>query len=174
MLTAEAKLVAPPRATPEAFERRLLANRHGAYTDDDVRAILARYVLTSATAGLDPLLVVSQLVLETHNLDSFWSQRPRRNPAGIGVTGAPGVGISFPSWDKAVRAHVGRLLAYAIPKGSGTDAQCALVSEALAVRGLPATRLGCAPTIRGLAGTWAADMSYADKLVRIANEIQAQ
>jgi flagellum-specific peptidoglycan hydrolase FlgJ len=29
-----------------------------------------------------------------------------------------------------------------------------------------------APTIKGLAGTWAADPKYAGKIVRIANEIR--
>jgi hypothetical protein len=37
------------------------------------------------------------------------------------VTGEPGVGISFASWDEAVRAHVGRLLAYAISKRRETE-----------------------------------------------------
>ena len=173
MLTANISLVASPRSTQKAFERHMLARKHGAYTDDDVRSIIKRYVRTCRAAGVDPLLVVSQLVLETANLDSFWSQRPRRNPAGIGVTGAAGVGISFPSWDLAVRAHVGRLLAYTIPKGGGNDVQRELIDEALEVRPLPDSRRGSAPTIRGLAGTWAADLEYADKIMRLANEIRA-
>ena len=50
---------------------------------------------TSApTPKLDPLVAVAQMVLETGNLTSFWSQTPRRNPAGIGVTGEPGAGDS--------------------------------------------------------------------------------
>lgn len=173
MLTAHISLVASPRSTQNAFERHMLARKHGAYSDDDVRAIIKRYVTTCTAAGVDPLLVVTQLVLETANLDSFWSQRPRRNPAGIGVTGAPGVGVSFPSWDQAVPAHVGRLLAYTIPKGSGTNPQRELIDEALRVRALPDSRRGCAPTIQGLAGTWAADPNYAVKLVSLANEIRA-
>ena len=173
MLTANVSLVASPRSTQKTLERHMLARRHGKYTDDDVRSIVKRYVTTCKAAGVDPLLVVTQLVLETGNLDSFWSQRPRRNPAGIGVTGEPGVGISFPSWDHAVRAHVGRLLAYTIPKGAGNDVQRKLIDEALHVRSLPDNRRGCAPTIQGLAGTWAADLKYADKLLRLANEIRA-
>jgi hypothetical protein len=166
-------LTPPPHATQQALERYMLSRRHGKYSDDDVRAIIKRYVTTSQAAGIDPLLVISQMVLETGNLTSRWSQRPRRNPAGIGVTGKPGVGISFPSWDAAVRAHVGRLLAYAIPKGKANAVQRALIEEALEVRPLPDSRRGCAPTLAGLAGTWAADKKYADKIARLANQIRA-
>jgi len=170
-VTAKTKLLARPRSTPKALESYLLGRKHGTYSDDDVRAILASYTATAKAAGLDPLLIVSQLVLETGNLTSQWSQPPRRNPAGIGVTGKPGAGVSFPSWDKAVHAHVGRLLAYAIPKGQENAAQGALIEEALAVRALPDSRRGCAPTLEGLAGTWAADQTYAEKIARLANEI---
>ena len=157
----------------EGVQRHMLARKHGKYTDADVRAIIKRYVTTCTAAGVDPLLVVSQLVLETSNLDSFWSQRPRRNPAGIGVTGEPGVGLSFPSWDDsgprarrpAARVHD--------PEGKWDLAQRELIDEALRWRALPDSRRGSAPTIRGLAGTWAADPNYAVKLVSLANEIRA-
>ena len=106
------------------------------------------------------------------NLMSFWSQPPRRNPAGIGVTGKPGAGVSFSNWEKAARAHVGRLLAYALPKDDGTEAQRKLIDEALKVRPLPDDRRGRAPTLKGLAGSWATDRKYADKITGIANEIR--
>jgi hypothetical protein len=132
-VTTKTKLLAKSRATQKALESYMLARKHGRYSDDEVRAILASYTTTATEAGLDPLLVVSQMVLETGNLTSHWSQRPRRNPAGIGVTGKPGAGVSFASWDDAVHAHVGRLLAYALPKGRENAAQRALIEEALAV-----------------------------------------
>jgi hypothetical protein len=86
------------------------------------------------------------------------------------VTGEPGVGISL-FWDEAVRAHVGRLLAYAIPKGGKRSAAR---TDQGSTRGatLPDNRRGCAQTIEGLAGTWAADKNYADKITRIANDIR--
>jgi Mannosyl-glycoprotein endo-beta-N-acetylglucosaminidase len=171
-VSARTKLLAAPRATREQLELHMLARDHGGYSDANVRGILKRYVDACKSAGLDPLLVVSQMVLETGNLTSFWSQIPRRNPAGIGVTGEPGAGISFSSWEKAVRAHVGRLLAYALPAGSESAAQRKLIDEALAVRPLPDDRRGIAPTLKGLAGTWAADKKYAGKIARVANEIR--
>ena len=171
-VTAKSELLAAPRSTVKTLERYLLSRQHGTYSDDDVRDILRKYAAACKKAGLDPLLVVSQMVLETGNLMSDWSQPPRRNPAGIGVTGAPGAGISFSTWDKAVDAHVGRLLAYALPKDEGTEAQRTLIDRALKVRPLPDDRRGRAPTLKGLAGTWAMDPKYADKISGIANEIR--
>jgi hypothetical protein len=112
------------------------------------------------------------MVVETGHLTSFWSQRPRRNFAGIGVTGEPGIGLSFPDLRTAVRAHTGRLLAYSLPSGTGSQAQIQLIEEALAFRPLPQQFRGVAPTLKGLAGTWAKDPQYAVKLARIANEIR--
>jgi hypothetical protein len=86
------------------------------------------------------------------------------------VTGEPGVGISL-SWDDAVRAQVGRLLAYAIPKGGGKRSAARTDQGSTRSATLPDNRRGCAQTIEGLAGTWAADENYADKITRIANDI---
>ena len=113
------------------------------------------------------------MILETGNLSSDWSQPPRRNPAGIGVTGEPGAGISFPSWPKAVEAHVGRLLAYALPAGRENSAQRRVIEAALAWRPLPDSLRGVAPSLAGLARTWAADPAYAGKICRVANDIRA-
>ncbi len=171
-ITQKSELLAEPRVTREELEAFMLARDHGGYTDANVRGIVRRYMTTATSVGLDPLLVVSQMVLETGNLTSFWSQVPRRNPAGIGVTGEEGKGNTFTSWDKACRAHVGRLLAYALPDGAENTAQRALIKEALKVRDLPADRRGRAPTLAGLSGSWAMDPKYAGKIVRIANEIR--
>jgi Mannosyl-glycoprotein endo-beta-N-acetylglucosaminidase len=171
-VTPRSTLVAAARANRKTLERYMLSRQHGGYRDDEVREIVGKYVTTCKGAGLDPLLVVAQMVLETGNLMSFWSQPPRRNPAGIGVTGAAGAGLSFSNWDKAVIAHVGRVLAYALPADDGTEAQRKLVEKALKVRPLPDRLRGAAPDLRGLAGTWAADKKYADKISGVANEIR--
>ena len=173
-VTVQTELLGPPRATLKTLERYMLARQHGGYSDADVRDILKKYNAACKTAGLDPLLVVSQMVLETGNLMSDWSQPPKRNPAGIGVTGKPGEGIKFSNWDKAVSAHVGRLLAYALPKDEGTDAQRKLVADALKVRPLPDNRFGVAKKLKGLSKTWAMDPKYADKITGIANEIRTR
>jgi hypothetical protein len=89
------------------------------------------------------------------------------------VTGAPGAGLSFPSWAIAIRAHTGRLLAYALPAGAENAAQATLIQEALEFRPLPQNRRGVAKKLGGLSGTWATDPEYAVKISRVANEIRA-
>jgi N-acetylmuramoyl-L-alanine amidase/Mannosyl-glycoprotein endo-beta-N-acetylglucosaminidase len=172
-VTPNTHLRAPSRAPAKQAEHYLLARTHGGYSDADVHTIVADYYATATTVGLDPLLVVAQMVEETGHLTSFWSQRPRRNLAGIGVTGEPGKGLSFPDLKTAVRAHTGRLLAYSLPIGAGNQAENQLIKEALAFRKLPDRLRGAAPTLQGLAGTWAHDPHYADKLARVANDILA-
>jgi hypothetical protein len=176
-VTPDALLLHPARVEIAQLERVVLRGPTGGYHPNEVRGILRHYDALCRSVGLDPLLVVAQLLHETEFLNSYWSQRPRRNPAGIGVNGMPGVGISFPTWhDDAIPAHVGRVLLYALPAGTGTPAQQALMSTALRWRGLPQRYLGCAPTLRGFVRTWAADgnephdpLTYADKLARVAN-----
>ena len=171
-VTPGSPLLAPASAPAARAEHYLLARPHGGYSGDDVTKIVGLYYTTATAVGLDPLLVVAQMAEETSHLTSFWSQRPRRNFAGIGVTGEPGVGLSFPDLKTAVHAHTGRLLAYALPSGTGSPAQNQLIDEALAARPLPSHLRGAAPRLRGLAGTWAQDPQYAVKLAAVANDIR--
>jgi Mannosyl-glycoprotein endo-beta-N-acetylglucosaminidase len=168
-VSVDSKLLASPRTTRAQAERFLIPKPNGEYTDADVRFILTQYFTVGPSVGLDPLLAVAQMELETGFLSSFWAARPRRNPAGIGVTGEPGAGISFPSWKVSVRAHLGRLLAYALPATAGTAAQKALIAEALKWRPLPPSKRGSGLTVKGLAQSWATDPAYAGKIVNVAN-----
>lgn len=172
-VTNDSELLAPPRATRAELEGYLLAHPHGGYKEKTVQGIARLYFKVARPVGLDPLVAAAQMVLETGHLSSKWSQPPHRNPAGIGVTGEPGKGLSFPDWQTAVRAHCGRLLAYAIPKGKETPEQRELIEEALKWRPLPDSYRGSAPTLRGLAKRWATDEKYAGKISRVANEIRA-
>jgi hypothetical protein len=158
--SANSKLLAQPRGTPSKAFRFIESKENGSYSPEAVREIVDIYWDTCEPVGLDPFFAVVQMSHETGFLNSFWSQRPRRNPAGLGVTGPPGVGLSFPSWKVASQAHVGRLLAYALKSGRGTAAQRALIATALAVRPLPAGKRGIAPRLGGLEGHWAADTRY--------------
>ncbi len=171
-VTPDSALHAAARAPAGKAKQYLLSRPHGEYSDNDVQRIVDLYYTTAGAVGLDPLLVVAQMAEETGHLTSFWSQRPRRNFAGIGVTGQPGEGLSFPDLKTAVHAHTGRLLAYSLPPGTGNQAQNELIHEALAFRPLPPDRLGVAPTLKGLAGKWAQDPQYAVKLAAVANAIR--
>jgi hypothetical protein len=68
---------------------------------------------------------------------------------------------------------VGRLAAYAIPIGQGTNSQKALIAEALAVRPLPSAKHGSAQRLKGLARNWAEDPRYAGKIAKVAAEVHA-
>jgi hypothetical protein len=171
-VTENSKLLAASRAPASQVREFLLGRSHGGYTDDDVETIVDSYYATATAVGLDPLLVVAQMSEETGHLTSFWSQRPRRNFAGIGVTGEDGVGNKFPSLTAGIRAHTGRLLAYVLPAGAENPAQASLITEALQARDLPADRRGIAPTLAGLSGKWAMDKEYAAKVAAVANQIR--
>jgi hypothetical protein len=177
-LTPRSTILAAPRATQAQLRRHLVSRHHahrnpGRYKDSTLADIVQLYVTTCRSIGLDPLVAVSQMELETGHLTSKASQPPRRNPAGIGITGPGVAGVSFPNWSKAVRAHVGRLAAYALPRGQETPAQKALIAEALAVRPLPNSKRGSAARVAGLSRHWAADEHYANKIAGIAKQIQA-
>lgn len=137
------------------------------YSSTDVDYILTLYKEACITGGVDPELGLSQMVHETAALTSDWSQLPKRNPAGIGVTGAVGtdgqpVGQIFPSWLDGVQCHVGLLLCYRFPAGSGNTQQQRLINLCLSYR--PGAPRGVATTVTEMAAKWAADPAYADKL----------
>lgn len=190
-------LARKPSATVEDVVRAIAGQPSGEYRLIDVMTIVQGYYAVCRRVEVDPVLVIAQLVHETGNLTSWWSQRPRRNPAGIGVTGeakggdprqAPGEdwawspadllwkrGISFPSWeDHAIYAHVGRLLAYVLAPGTGTPAQQGLIAEALAYRPLSASRRGVARTLPDLNGKWAVPgTTYGQTLLKVAARLVA-
>ena len=182
-------LTATINGTPEQCARYMAARAHGEYTEKDISGVIVpAYFAICAQVGMDPVMLLAQMIHETGNLTSWWSQRPRRNPAGIGVTGrtspsqpAKGAwalrngvwseGVSFESWKgDAIPAHAGRLLAYALRDEQANDAQRALIAQALSYRPLPSNFRGVAPTWRGLNGRWAVPgATYADKIAAIAN-----
>ena len=183
----------PPDAAARAV-RFILARPHGEYTEVDIaHTIVPAYFAVCASVGLDAVLLIAQMIHETGNLTSWWSQRPRRNPAGIGVTGRTmagqprsldwakrddGVwaeGVSFESWNgAAIPAHLGRLLAYAVTDAAANDAQRQLIEYAMLIRPLPASYRGVAPTITGLNGRWAVPgKDYGQRIATVANRMLA-
>lgn len=147
----------PPGLTSAALLTILPDASPGTYTVGDMRLIADAYLFWCDQAQLNPVLLWAQMCHEADYARSWWAQRPRRNPAGIGVTGATAMpkpergqwqydarkdrgageprgplwveGLRYASWaDHGVPSHLGRLLAYCY-----TDAQ--LVDDV----GLPAT-----------------------------------
>jgi N-acetyl-anhydromuramyl-L-alanine amidase AmpD len=162
--------LSPILGTPLATRAQLrFAGKHGDYGTFDVAHILDRYYDLALSVSVDPCLAIAQMLHETADMTSFWSQRPQRNPAGIGVTGqyqyvAPinktnwryntqrnqwERGLSFTSWaDDAIPVHLGRLLSYALPAATGTQEQQALIQRSNAARPLPIRARGSATILR--------------------------
>lgn len=187
-------ICAAPRCSQEQAAAFITSRPHDAYTSADLRlVIIPAYFEHAALAGVDPCIALAQCIHETGNFTSFWSARPQRNPAGLGVTGEYVTippenpagwahnpqrlrwewGLSFPSWaGHSIPAHIGRLLAYATRPDERSLAQQREVDAALVWRGLPAPYHGVAPTLAGLSGTWAEDGQYAEKIAAIANAMR--
>jgi hypothetical protein len=196
LITGDASILASaPSATPEQCVRFILARPHGEYTEVDIaQAIVPGYFANCASVGVDPVILIAQMIHETGTLTSWWSQRTRRNPAGIGVSvqrrpeqpssgawqfqsdeGQWREGVAFATWkDDSIPAHIGRMLAYALRDDQANATQRAVIARAMSYRPLPAKFRGAAPTLRGLAGRWAVPgTDYPDKIARIASAIQA-
>ena len=171
-------LLGAATGSADAAVRWLMARPGQPYSAYDIAEIVGAYQRLGDAAGVDWFLALAQMCHETDHLRSWWAQRPRRNPAGIGVTGqrVPGTpdlapnndparwayrdgmwyqGVSFARWDTdAIAAQLGRLLAYAL-NAPQNEAQRQMIDWALYVRSLPAALRGAAPTIIGLNGSWA-------------------
>jgi hypothetical protein len=200
--SAESQWLAAPSASPEQAVAYIVG-RGSVYTPFDLGVIVGHYWRIGAQVGLDPVLAVAQCILETSAqqpdgrwwpLSSWWAQRPRRNPAGIGVTGETRPdpppdqhgweydeatsqwrrGLRFDSWEASAQAHIGRLLAYALTDASATPDQRALIQQALGVRPLPSNLRGVAATLSGLDGRWAVPgHGYGQHVAELANAIRA-
>lgn len=201
--------VSAPAETAVAF----IMSRGSAYTRQDIETIAGHYWRFAPAAGIDPVIAIAQCIHETGGLDpatgkwrplsAWWALRPRRNPAGIGVTGRAqheqpadaaiawafderdGTwqhGLSFPSWEVASRVHLGRLLGYARRDEQLDEAQRRLLDEALGWRPLAAVLRGSAPTLRLLGAKhnptgrgWAdPGENYGHKIAEFATAIQRQ
>ncbi|MBC8161934.1 MAG: glucosaminidase domain-containing protein, partial [Roseiflexaceae bacterium] len=187
----DAPLLGAPTGTPEQAARWLYALAGRTYDDAGIVTIVNAYVAHGDAVGLDWFLALAQNFHETDHLRSWWAQRPRRNPAGIGVTGATSIvqpsygawvwkeetqlwheGVSFERWEPdAVKAHLGRLLAYALAEPQ-TAAQREMIDYALAFRSLSRHR-GAAQTITGLNGKWAVPGStYGQRIIMLRDQMR--
>jgi len=138
--------------------------------DVKFRQIVYFYWYHCQKVNLNPLIAISQAILETDYFTSNWFQK-HNNPAGIGVTGEKDKGCTFGSVEDGVKSHVGRLLAYRIPAGNERTVQKQYIQQALFDRALPAHYRGMLTSIGGLNMTWAMVDYYADSICKIANRI---
>jgi hypothetical protein len=191
--SGDSLILGQSRGTAEQAKRHLTRRARG-YTAYDVGLIVDAYQAQGEAAGVDWFLAICQMAHETGSLTSWWCQRPRRNPAGIAVTGTvkagtaddpPGPawvwdgtqwreGLSFDDWRaESIPAQLGRLLAYALPAGAGTPHQQTLITYALGLRELPARYRGIAPQLKGLNGRWAfPGPIYGELIAKLAEEMR--
>lgn len=144
---------APDVARLSAAVWKRVKGKHGeAYTryseaevcgSADYEGIVPAYVRVSADTGLDAYLMLAMMLHETGSLSSWWAAKPRRNPAGVFVSGATRTtlppanegdlwqrreaalwvrGQAYPNWvsspgypwrPNSVEAHLYRVLGYA-------------------------------------------------------------
>lgn len=183
-LNGDTPLMGYAAVTKEQAVRAFVERERGEYDHRDISEWIVPAVFAYCKRwGVNPLVALGQLAHETDWLSSFWAGRPRRNPAGIGVTGQqsrtpprrekskwqydPATrlwkrGLSFAAWSEpavpgrtAVPAHIARLALY----GAGDELSEERIAELVPWLGrpLPRSYYGCALTVKDLSGTWMMD-----------------
>jgi hypothetical protein len=121
---------------------------------------LARlYIEEAALEGVDHDVAFAQMCLETGFLRyGGLVSYDMNNFCGLGAIGPEKPGERFPTPQIGVRAQIQHLKGYATSDP---------LKQELVDPRYKYVRYGSAPTIEGLAGSWAADRSYAEKIVGI-------
>jgi hypothetical protein len=121
------------------------------------------YVEEAALEGISHDVAFAQMCLETGFL-RFGGivLREMNNFCGLGAIGPGQRGEWFPDERTGVRAHIQHLKAYA------TEAP---LNQELVDPRYTLVHLGSAPNIGGLAGTWAADIQYGQKINSILERL---
>jgi hypothetical protein len=144
-----------------AFLRRSNPQADGNFAEN----LALFYAEEAAAEGVNHDAAFAQMCLETGFLRYGGLVTPDMNNfCGLGSIGPGQVGERFPDPRTGVRAHIQHLKAYAT--------QEPLKQELVDPR-YRWVRYGSAPAIRGLAGTWAADKQYADKINAILERLYA-
>ena len=128
-----------------------------------VESLAFIYIEEAAAEGVNHDVAFVQMCLETGflrfgNLVTV----DQNNFAGLGATGPGNPGLFFDTPRIGVRAQIQHLKAYACTSPLNQE----LVNPRYRF-----VRRGSSPTIKGLAGTWAADPAYADKINAILERL---
>jgi hypothetical protein len=127
------------------------------------RTLTRLYIEEADFEGVNHDIAFAQMCLETGFLRFGGDVKPEQNNfAGLGAIGNGEPGLSFPEPRIGVRAQIQHLKAY----GSQEPLNGELVNPRFRF-----VRRGISPTIEGLAGTWAADRLYADKINSILQRL---
>jgi hypothetical protein len=141
-----------------AYELHYFFMRYNPAGDIERASRLAQlYIEEAEQEGVNHDIAYAQMILETGWLRFTGIVRPEMNNfCGIGATGNTKTGHTFTTERDGVRAHIQHLKAYATPDTP--------VNPIIDPRYNLVNPKGKAPTISGLAGTWAKDTAYANKI----------
>jgi len=129
----------------------------------DVYNLAGIYIEESAIEGVNHDVAFSQMCLETGFLRFGGLVTPDMNNfCGLGSTGPGQKGLYFPSAEIGVRAHIQHLKGYA----STAPLQRPLVDPRYRY-----VKYGIAPDIYELAGRWATDKEYGNKIATILDRL---
>lgn len=129
-----------------------------------VARLAAYYIEESAIEGVNADIAFVQMCLETGFLRfGGLVTEEMNNFCGLGAISAEQPGVVFPDERTGVRAHVQHLKAY----GSADP----LVGELVDPRYQYVSPKGKSPDIQGLAGTWASDRQYGNKLIDLLERL---
>lgn len=138
--------------------------QNGAADAAKVRRLASYYREEATFEGVNPDVAFIQMCLETGFLRfGGLVTEDMNNFCGLGSIGPGQPGNRFPDERSGVRAHVQHLKAY----GSAEP----LVGEAIDPRFRYVNPKGKSPTVAGLAGTWAADPGYGEKLAALLERL---
>ena len=128
-------------------------------------SLAGHYIEEAAAEGVNHDAAFAQMCLETGFLRYGGDVKPQQNNfCGLGAIGNGEPGLSFPDSRMGVRAHIQHLQAYA---------STGQLNRELIDPRYRYVKRGSAPTIHGLAGTWAADRSYNVKIANILERLYA-
>mgnify|MGYP002625102385 CR=1 FL=1 len=134
---------------------------------EQVERLAHYYVEEAKYEGINSDCAFVQMCLETGFLRFGNLVTPEmHNYCGLGAINAAHPGESFATEQLGVRAHIQHLHAYA------TTSNIKLKNKLIDPRYKYVSPRGKAPTIFGLAGTWAADKEYGAKLDKLLTKLE--
>jgi hypothetical protein len=127
------------------------------------RNLVNFYIEEAVAEGVNHDIAFAQMCLETGFLRYGGLVKPEwHNFCGLGAIGPEQPGLVFPDPRTGVRAHIQHLQAYA------SDGP---LNQALVDPRYRYVKRGSSPSIDGLAGTWAADTRYSEKIAGILKRL---
>jgi hypothetical protein len=155
-----------PRLTPtELADFFMTQNQDIEY--QRIFVIAHYYFFEAQKENINSTVAFAQMCLETGFLRFGNLVTPEMNNfCGLGSMDAEHPGASFPTARLGIRAHIQHLQAYA------TTEDVLLHEELVDPRYDWVHKTKYVETIQGLAGTWATDKNYADKIDRILQQME--